>query len=434
MIDDKAAVEPLRRSRTEAALIAVLLASATFVPLVVSQTGWDVFRVPKESLFEAAAIFAAALLAIFALYQGAAPFRRLWREQRAAIAVTFAAVAWTAIASAASTNRALSAHSFVWVCSCAVMFLATLLVAERPTRALFPALYIAPIVPALVNAIVALLQRSGTSDVLTFDSRIDLHFRTAGLIGTPNELGVYLLVPTVVAAALAITSRGRARQLWIGATALLIAGIIASEALSAIAALAAAGATLLMLSVRRAKRAVAITAAIAIIVAVAYAPLRTRAIRTLSDVKDGRYLAATSYRIPAQLAAMRMFADHPLTGVGPGCYGFWYMPYKVQLNREHIEFLPFGENFGEAHNDHLQTLAVAGLPGYALFVVALVLLGRRSLRRDHDEPRTFASVAALPLVVAFGVVALAQFPLSLAAPMSVALHYAALIVAGAKPS
>jgi O-antigen ligase len=310
------------------------------------------------------------------------------------------------------------------------MFLATLLVAERPPRALF----IVPIVPALVNAIVALLQRSGTSDVLTFDSRIDLHFRTAGLIGTPNELGVYLLVPTVVAAALAITSRGRARQLWIGATALLIAGIIASEALSAIAAIAAAGATLLMLSVRRAKRALAIMAAIAIIVAVAYAPLRTRAIRTLSDVKDGRYLAATSYRIPAQLAAMRMFADHPLTGVGPGCYGFWYMPYKVQLNREHIEFLPFGENFGEAHNDHLQTLAVAGLPGYALFIVALVLLGRRSLRRDHDEPRTFASVAALPLVVAFGVVALAQFPLSLAAPMSVALHYAALIVAGANPS
>ena len=423
MTDENAAVVPLRRSRTEAALIAVLLISATFVPLVVSQTGWDVFRVPKESLFEAAAIFA--------LYHGVAQFRRLWREQRTAIAVTFAAVAWTAIASAASTNRALSTHSFFWVCSCAVMFLATLFVAERPPHR---ALFIVPIVPALVNAIVALLQRSGTSDVLTFDSRIDLHFRTAGLIGTPNELGVYLLVPTVVAAALAITSRGRSRQLWIGATALLIAGIVASEALSAIAALAAAGATLLMLSVRRAKRALAIMAAIAIIVAVAYAPLRTRVMRMASDVKDGRYLAATSYRIPAQLAAIRMFADHPLTGVGPGCYGFWYMPYKVQLNREHIEFLPFGENFGEAHNDHLQTLAVSGLPGYALFIVALFFLGRRSLGRDDDQPRTFASVAALPLVVAFAVVALAQFPLSLAAPMSVALHYAALIVAGAKPS
>jgi O-antigen ligase len=430
MTDEHAAAEPLRRSRTEAALIAVLLISATFVPLVVSQTGWDVFRVPKESLFEAAAIFAAALLAIFALYHGAAPFRRLWREQRTAIAVTFAAVAWTAIASAASTNRELSAHSFFWVCSCAVMFLATLLVAERPRRALF----IVPIVPALVNAIVALLQRSGTSDVLRFDSRVDLHFRTAGLIGTPNELGVYLLVPTVIAAALAIASRGRARQLWTAATALLIAGIIASEALSAIAALTAAGATLVMLSVRRAKRALAIMAAIAIIVALAYAPLRTRALRTMSDVRDGHYLAATSYRIPAQLAALRMFADHPLTGVGPGCYGFWYMPYKVQLNRDHIEFLPFGENFGEAHNDHLQTLAVAGLPGYALFILALVVLGRRSLRRDGDEPRTFASIAALPLVVALAVVALAQFPLSLAAPMSVALHYAALIVAGAKPS
>jgi O-antigen ligase len=428
MTDENAAAEPHRRSRAEAALSAVLLVSATFVPLVVSQTGWDVFRIPKESLFEAAAIFAAALLAVLAIYQGAAPFRRLWREHRAVFTLTIAAVAWTAISAAASTNRTLSAHSFFWVFSCAVMFLATLMIAERPRRVLF----IVPIVPAVVNAIVALLQRSGTSDVLTFDSRIGLHFRTAGLIGTPNELGVYLLIPAVVTAALAISSRGRARQLWGAATALLIAGIIASEALSAIAALAAAGATLLLLSVRRAKRALAIVAAVAILVALVYAPLRTRAMKMASDVRDGHYLAATSYRIPAQMAAMRMFADHPLTGVGPGCYGFWYMPYKAQLNREHIEFLPFGENFGEAHNDHLQTLAVAGLPGYALFLAALVLLGRRSLRRNRDRPRTFATIAGLPLVVAFGVVTLAQFPLSLAAPMSVALHFAALIIAGAE--
>ena len=427
MSDDGAASSPSRRFSAEVALTAVLAFAAIGVPLLVSQTGRDVFRIPKESLFEAAAFFGAALLGIVALYRGGEPFRRLWRERRAALLVTIAAVVWTAIATAASTNRELSALSLLWVTSCAIVFLATLVASERYERVLA----LVPIAPAIVNAIIAMLQRSGTWNPLQFDANISLHFRTAGLIGTPNELGVYLLVPAIIAAAMATTNGGRVRGAWLAALIVLLAGIVASESLSALVAIAAAGTTLLLLSVKRAKRAFAILAVAALVVGVAYSPFRARAAQMLRDARAGRYVEVTSYRLPAQLVAARMFATHPLTGVGPGCFGFWYMPYKAQMNLDYPEFFALSENFGEAHNDHLQTLAVSGLPGYAIFIAAMFILGRESLRQRRAGNRSLAASGALPLVVGFAVVAIAQFPLSLAAVMGVTLNYAALMISGA---
>jgi len=429
MSDDGTASSPFRRSPAEVALTAVLAFAAIGVPLLVSQTGRDVFRIPKESLFEAAAFFSAALLGIIALYGGAESFRRLWRERRAAMFVTIAAVVWTAIATAASTNRELSALSLLWVTSCAVVFIATLVASERHARVLA----LVPIAPAIVNAIIAILQRSNIWNPLQFEANISLHFRTAGLIGTPNELGVYLLVPAIIAGAMTATNVGRTRTAWMAALVVLLAGIVASESLSAIVAIAAAGTTLLLLSVRRVKRTFAIIALVALVVGVAYAPFRARAAQMVRDARAGRYTEVTSYRLPAQLVAARMFAAHPLTGVGPGCFGFWYMPYKAQLNLDYPEFFALSENFGEAHNDHLQTLAVSGLPGYAIFIAALVILGRESLRQRREGRRSLTAAGALPLVVGIAVVAIAQFPLSLAAVMVVTLNYAALMIQGAEP-
>lgn len=428
MIDDGAATAPPRRFPAEIALIAVLGFALIGVPLLVTQTGRDVFRIPKQALFQASAFFAAALVGIIALYRGADVLRRLWSERRAAMVVTIAAVVWTAITAMTSTNRELSVESLLWVASCALIFVATLVAAERYTNALL----LLPIAPAIVNAIIGILQRTAIWNPLRFDANISIHFRTAGLIGTPNELGVYLLVPAIIAGSMTVSNAGRVRAMWATAFAILLAGIIASESLSAIVAIIAAGTTLLLLSVARPKRALAIVIVAAAVVAIAYGPFRARAGQMLRDARAGRYVELTSYRIPAQLAAARMFADHPLLGVGPGCFGYWYMPYKAQMNLEYFGFVPLSENFGEAHNDHLQTLAVSGLPGYAVFLAALVILGRESLRAKRARRRTLAANGALPLVVGVAVVALAQFPLSLAAVMGVTLNYAALMLAGAE--
>jgi len=87
-------------------------------------------------------------------------------------------------------------------------------------------------------------------------------------------------------------------------------------------------------------------------------------------------------------------------------------------------------NFGETHNDHLQTLAVAGFPGYVLFLAAAALLAWTTIRNRHrkpaDEKEAFARLLALPLALAFLTVTLALFPLELASAMSVLLHLCAI--------
>jgi O-antigen ligase len=99
----------------------------------------------------------------------------------------------------------------------------------------------------------------------------------------------------------------------------------------------------------------------------------------------------------------------------------------MRLDHEHPEFELTAENFGEAHNDHLQTLAVSGIPGYLIFAGALITLGALSFRRTDEDLRSrFAHALALPLAGGFAVVTLAQFPLELASTASIAIHFAAL--------
>ena len=64
------------------------------------------------------------------------------------------------------------------------------------------------------------------------------------------------------------------------------------------------------------------------------------------------------------LTAADMTRDHPLLGVGPGCFKYHYMAYRVAQRDRHpgawTEGYPM--NWGEAHNDHLQVAAETGLP------------------------------------------------------------------------
>src|SRR5262249_37710262 len=112
-------------------------------------------------------------------------------------------------------------------------------------------------------------------------------------------------------------------------------------------------------------------------------------------------------------------------GVGPGCYRYEFYDYKIRVEDKHRSLTLASTRagqFGEAHNDHLQTMAQTGLPGYLLLLAAGGLAARSSFsrRRPSIEGR-FARLAALPLVVGFMVNAMPQFPLELAGPMSLVL-------------
>jgi O-Antigen ligase len=417
---------PLHKDVLFKLLWLVVAAGSALVGVAFARNRLDSFRLPKIALYEAEAIVCLALLLMLLLWRRREVVNEL-RPHRLPLSIAAAAVIWTAVSSLLSTNRTLSMPSMIWVASCAIVFVATLLVACRGKGAILACL---PLLAAAVNAVFALTQRTGWFSPTAFEEKTPEQFRISALIGNPNDLGVYLFLCGLSAVGLAAAYRGR--QQWLNAlSVLLIVALLATQTVSALIAFAAAALVMTVLLTRRVKFA-AVLVACAMLLIVVIPPLRHRAMYIGTLVRQGSFTRATSFRVPAYLVAWQLFLDHPVAGAGPGTYGWWYLPYKMQLNATHPTFREGIENFGEAHNDHLQTLAVSGSPGYLIFLAAIGSLAVLSFREADRELRPrFAKALALPLAAGFAVVTLAQFPLELASTASVAIHYAALCCAWA---
>ncbi len=94
----------------------------------------------------------------------------------------------------------------------------------------------------------------------------------------------------------------------------------------------------------------------------------------------------TAERLAHQLAGLRMFADHPLLGVGIGNYPAAYARYQVAP--------VWANNLGHAHNYYINVAAEAGVVGLGAFVLVLVsafVIVTRLYRRAADPvARTLA--------------------------------------------
>jgi O-antigen ligase len=135
------------------------------------------------------------------------------------------------------------------------------------------------------------------------------------------------------------------------------------------------------------------------------------------------------------LCAIEMIRARPLMGMGPGCFKYHFMLTRLTLEKRYPPAWTRGwpMNFGETHNDHLQVAAETGLPGYALLLAAVLLLAIPARRRDGAEAyraeRTIVGRAIrAPLAATFFVLALAQFPLQVAAPRLMFLTLGALAI------
>jgi O-antigen ligase len=167
--------------------------------------------------------------------------------------------------------------------------------------------------------------------------------------------------------------------------------------------------------------------------AVALHPGSRARIRTMVSYAEGGQLSEmTSFRLPAYTVALAMFRDRPLLGVGPGVFRALYLPYKLRIDAEHPQWIRIGhQSFGQVHNDHLQLLAETGLPGYLIFLAAMVYVARLSFtRRGETSPRArFVTSYAFPSVTALFVLALAHFPLQLTSHVVPAVYLSALCIA-----
>jgi O-antigen ligase len=399
----------------------IITGGVVLIPMFVSVTGKDAFRLPKELLFRVEAILVIAIgFFLFATKQ--ILLTRTWKT--AGFLIPAAIVGWSFVTMLVATNRVLSVSAFLWIAGWAAIFLATTsLATERRVSAVY-----AIVIPAVVNSVIVLMQETGLWNPFYRGKSLEHIYHTA-LIGNPNDIGTFLALPAIASLALVFADKSR-RALNITVTSVLAIAAVANHTLTALIALGVGSlAVLFVVSRKRSIVAAVVLALIGIALVRFYPPLRFRYELGSRFAREGNYDSIMSGRIMPYVSSTRMFLDHPLTGVGPGCFKWEFFPYKLRAAARYgklITTLP--SNFGEVHNDHLQILAESGLPGYLLFVAAIVVIAAGSFRaRAESTPESdFSRIASFPLAAGFAVLAIGQFPLELATCMAATIYLFAL--------
>lgn len=193
-------------------------------------------------------------------------------------------------------------------------------------------------------------------------NQYDNFFRVNSLFFDPNIYGRFLAL-VMLAAMAGVLWSARRRPVWIGGAVLLwlLAGLVTSFSQSSIAAL------LLGLAVLAAWRwdvrstiYVALAAVAVAAVAVAVAP---PSLHLGLSGRGGSASNATSGRTKLIEGGLRLFADRPLEGFGPGSFALEYRRH------EHVE----GQSATSAsHTIPITVAAEQGIVGLALYVALLI--------------------------------------------------------------
>jgi O-antigen ligase len=398
-------------------------AAATFalLPLIVSPAARDTFRLPKDHLLAGGGFLVLGGLICRAILNPPVLRQELSRVKLPA-ALSLLVLSWTLIVTALSTNIHLSILSLVHVTAYFALFLAALLGARRAGMS---AIWIL-LAPALINAIVLFLQASRLwNPFYGSDSG-----RITGLIGNPNWLGAYLLPSALISSALAFTSK-RISHALVALT--LTVALLLTYSAGAIGAWICGFLTMAFLQSKRAAVMAFVSAGLLTGGAIlAYEPLAQRLTSFGTAVQRRDFNQLSSHRLTAFLVAFEMFRDRPLLGQGPGTYAWHYFDLKIAAERDHPQLRNSGDRvfiFGEAHSDHLQTMAVAGLPGFVLLLGSLAYLGSLSWTTSTSATgptSRFIRFSSFPVAMAATLFMIVQFPLQLAAPAMVLVFFAAV--------
>lgn len=245
---------------------------------------------------------------------------------------------------------------------------------------------------ACLGAISIVQQVTGTYDrpyggfalvPVEFFRGIEAQARLSGPLGDPNYYA-QILVPLIPVGLIAL--RGGSRRLRlvaIGATLAALGGLVLSYSRGG--ALALVLMLLLAMAFRYVKGSQVLLIALAVVVALAVVPdYRARVASIGSSLTGATEDAGSSEaadqavrgRAGEMAAAALVVADHPLLGVGPGVFPFYYQQYIKRLGLEAHTSVRTGPNRGdeaqrEAHNMFLSAAAEFGLAGLAVFLAIL---------------------------------------------------------------
>jgi O-antigen ligase len=108
--------------------------------------------------------------------------------------------------------------------------------------------------------------------------------------------------------------------------------------------------------------------------------------------------ASNMERINRWKCALRMFADKPIVGFGPGTYQYNYGLYQVRSEMTRISTV--SGNRGHAHSEYLTYLSEMGLLGLIIFLAQLffaVYTGMKIIYKSRDR---FTQTLATGLLLA----------------------------------
>lgn len=432
---------PEQSSRREQWLLNALwwtIATALFViPLIIDPLAKDWFRLPKEIAFRLFAIITGTILVLLWTFQ-TKPFGVLKSLSKVNLLLLMI-VGWTALTTITSTNRVLSFNSLITVGSAAILF-AGARVAFRHCPSMRSFDIVLP--AAVLTAFLAISQKFGFWQPFDFPEAYPPHLLTTALLGNPNDVGMYLVLPAAAAVVAALAStRGSRRIGYSVVSVVLFMGLVACGSRAALGAWTL-GVLVAIASWRRQALLLAILS-LSLFLAFSTGFHERVVLRVINGIVYEDYVDVFSERMPAILTAIEMTRDHLIFGAGPGTFKWNYFEYRLQVGELYDDRWVRGSplTFMEAHNDHLQILCETGLPGYGFLVVGMALLisGRRGVASTNglrsnagdsvgtsDEFDTFARRLIVPISLALVVIMVPQFPLQLAASRTVILSLLAI--------
>jgi putative inorganic carbon (hco3(-)) transporter len=207
-------------------------------------------------------------------------------------------------------------------------------------------------------------------------------FRASGPLDA-NVFGQVLVATAVLALYLALSARVRdGRILGLVASGVCLAASALTGSRGALVAAAAAFFLILLLAPVP-RKVVASMGALAVVAALIFLPSGLKArVGLPTSSADSQQVAvvqkgsesAIRGRQSENLAALQMFRDYPIFGVGPGNYPLHYLDYSEQIGLD-----PRLEQ-REAHSLYLEALAETGIAGAVAFLIILWLALRGALR------------------------------------------------------
>ncbi|WP_214321158.1 O-antigen ligase family protein [Nonomuraea sediminis] len=241
---------------------------------------------------------------------------------------------------------------------------------------------------ALVQAVVGWWQTLSGSGASYAGERI----RAVGTFGALDVMGMATVVSygTIIAGAVALTTRGRSRAAAVAVLAVLLPALVFSLSRGTWLACAVAVALMVALAGRRALLRAAVVGTCAVVLLAGTVPGSDTLTDRLSSITDAATQPDQSVtdRYGLWQAATGMWSDHPLLGVGPRGFVIHrdgYAPLQVSASSDTED--PVNgfqrEELRSPHNMYLLVLSEQGLLGITAFCLlcgALIVWSIRALR------------------------------------------------------